>query len=143
DLMALRDATRKQLLGEPMPLVLQHADLRNKHVQITPEGKVLGYLDWGSSRADDVPYFDLLQLIVHETKQARGGSIGDAWKALTASDETRDWERSALDSYAETLGLSRNFCDAMEGAFPVFVAAMAESNWDYSRPQWVHRSFGI
>ncbi|MFT7486471.1 MAG: hypothetical protein ACI9F9_002326, partial [Candidatus Paceibacteria bacterium] len=42
-LMALRDATRKQLLGEPMPLVLQHADLRNKHVQITPEGKVLGY----------------------------------------------------------------------------------------------------
>jgi len=25
----------------------------------------------------------------------------------------------------------------------VFVAAMAEKNWDYSRPRWLHRQFGL
>jgi hypothetical protein len=31
----------------------------------------------------------------------------------------------------------------MEAAYPVFVAAMAEATWDYSRPRWLHRQFGI
>jgi len=25
----------------------------------------------------------------------------------------------------------------------VLVAGMAERNWDYSRPRWVHRQFGL
>lgn len=142
-LRRLRDETRERLLGEVIPLTLQHADLRNKHVQIDQEGRVLGYLDWGSCRDRDVPYFDLLQLIVHETKQARGGRIETAWRQLLTPGASRDWERQALESYATKMGLTKNFCEAMEACFPVFVAAMAESNWDYSRPRWVHRSFGI
>lgn len=143
ELERLRDITRERLQGETMPLVLQHADLRNKHVQIEQDGRVLGFLDWGSSLRGDVPYFDLLQLVVHETKQARGGSIGAAWRALSDPAQQRDWERDALATYARALGLSKNFCEAIEAIFPVFVAAMAESNWDYSRPRWVHRSFGL
>lgn len=143
ELQRLRDETRERLIGELMPLTLQHADLRNKHVQVEQDGRVLGYLDWGSSRAADVPYFDLLQLVVHETKQARGGTIGEAWHSLMKREETSDWESAALERYALEVGISTNFCEAIERAFPVFVAAMAESHWDYSRPRWVHHSFGI
>lgn len=142
-LEALREATRSRVLGHDMPRVLQHADLRSKHVQIDADGHVLGYLDWGSSRDDDVPYFDLLQLVVHERKQATGVRIGDAWRALTTPGGIHAWERAALDDYAQRIGLAPEVARAIEQAFPVFVAAMAESNWDYSRPRWVHHGFLI
>jgi hypothetical protein len=139
----LRAETHERLLGESMPLSLQHADLRSKHVQVDHAGGVLGFLDWGSCRDLDVPYFDLLQLIIHETKQTQGGRIEEAWQQLMTPGISPQWERQALDAYAAEIGISKNFCGAMEACFPVFVAAMAESNWDYSRPRWVHRSFGI
>jgi hypothetical protein len=28
-------------------------------------------------------------------------------------------------------------------AYPLLLAAMAESHWDYSRPRWVHRQFDL
>jgi aminoglycoside phosphotransferase (APT) family kinase protein len=142
-LEAMREATRERVLGHSMPLVLQHADLRSKHVQIDAEGRVVGFLDWGSSRDHDVPYYDLLQLIVHERKQATGVRIGDAWRALLTPGGLRTWERAALDDHARRLGLAPEVARAIEQAFPVFVAAMAESNWDYSRPRWVHHGFLI
>ena len=27
--------------------------------------------------------------------------------------------------------------------YPVLVAAMAETHWNYSRPRWLHREFGL
>ena len=30
-----------------------------------------------------------------------------------------------------------------QGLYPLLVADVAEKNWDYSRPRWVHRLFGI
>ncbi|MFT7671299.1 MAG: aminoglycoside phosphotransferase (APT) family kinase protein [Planctomycetota bacterium] len=143
NLQKMRAEVREMIIGEKLPLVLQHADLRNKHVQVDGEGKALAYLDWGSSRDNDVPYFDLLQLIVHEHKQAHGGYIGEAWKQVLLENRCQDWERQALDAYAKAIGLSPQVARALELCFPVFVAAMAESNWDYSRPRWVHHSFGI
>lgn len=139
----LRAATRERVLGHSMPLVLQHADLRNKHVQIDETGRVLGFLDWGSSRERDVPYFDLLQLVVHERKQALGVKMGAAWRALLREGGLQAWERTVLDAYAAEIGLAPEVARALEQAFPVFVAAMAESNWDYSRPRWVHHAFGL
>lgn len=32
---------------------------------------------------------------------------------------------------------------ALELFYPASVAAMAEKNWDYSRPRWLHRQFGL
>jgi hypothetical protein len=32
---------------------------------------------------------------------------------------------------------------AIEAAYPVFVAAMAERTWGYTRPRWLHRQFGL
>jgi aminoglycoside phosphotransferase (APT) family kinase protein len=142
-LRRLRDETRERVLGRRMPLTLQHADLRSKHVQIDDSGGVVGFLDWGSSRELDAPYFDLLQLLVHEEKQARGGRVGDAWRRLLLEGRLPGWARETLDRHAAAIGLDPEVQIALERAFPVFVAAMAESNWDYSRPRWVHRSFDL
>jgi len=140
---AMRASTRERVIGKAMPRVLQHADLRNKHLQIEDDGRVIGFLDWGSSRPNDVPYFDLLQLVVHERKQATGVRVGDAWRSLLEPGGLRDWERACLDDYAARIGLDPEVARALEACFPVFVAAMAESNWDYSRPRWVHHGFLI
>lgn len=142
-LARLRDETREQVLGLECPLVLYHADLRSKHIQVDERGRVLGYLDWGSSVDADLPYADLLQFLVHEYKQSRCGSAREAWELLRAPGGPTSRERELLDDYARRLGLARQYCRAMEAAFPVFVAAMAEANWDYSRPRWMHAQFGI
>lgn len=134
---------REGLLGARMPLVLHHADLRSKHLQVTPEGRLLGVLDWGSSTDRDLPYFDLLHLVVHERKQADDLTPAAAWRLLLEAGGLREAERAPLDAYAAELGLPAEACRALERAYPVFVAAMAEGNWDYSRPRWLERMFRI
>ena len=44
---------------------------------------------------------------------------------------------------ARTVGLAPEVREALERCYPIFVGAMAEANWDYSRPRWVHQQFGI
>jgi len=136
---------REALVGSEFPLVFHHADLRSKHVQVEgPSGRVLGYLDWGSSEEPGLPYFDLLHLIVHERKQEAGLGAGDAWRAVCGpAARRRPHEERALADYCARLGLDASFRAAVEDAYPVLVGAMAEANWDYSRPRWVHRQFGI
>jgi SAM-dependent methyltransferase len=125
--------------GERIPRVVYHSDLRAKHVQVTPAGDLLGLLDWGSSRDADLPYFDLLNLIVHDRKQQAGRSLGWAW-GLALEGGLRDFELRALDAYAAALGLSDRYRRAIEVLYPALVGAMAESNWDYSRPRWLART---
>jgi aminoglycoside phosphotransferase (APT) family kinase protein len=139
----LRAEARERLLGQALPLVVYHADLRGKHVMIAPDGAVVGYLDWGSSEDADLPYFDLLHLILHERKQEAGITAGDAWRLLGRPDGLRPAERAALDDYARRVALAPDVRAALEAVYPVLVAAMAEKNWDYSRPRWLHASFGI
>jgi hypothetical protein len=50
---------------------------------------------------------------------------------------------AVLDRYEELLALPRAYTDAVRAAYPVFVAAAAEQNWDYSRPRWVHRQLSL
>lgn len=141
----IEQRVRTALVGNRFPLVFHHADLRSKHVQVDgPAGSVLGYLDWGSSESPGLPYFDLLHLIVHERKQEAQLSAGAAWAAICGPRaDLRPYERAALDAYAQDLGLDSAFRAAIADAYPVLVAAMAEANWDYSRPRWVHRQFGL
>ena len=133
---------RVQLLGKSLPLVFYHADLRAKHVQVDEQGNVLGIMDWGTAEAEGLPYFDLLQLLVHELKQEHGFSVGEAWRRVCAR-EIRNYERAALERYCAAVGIDAETATAIEQLFPVLVAAMAEKNWDYSRPRWLHRQFGI
>jgi aminoglycoside phosphotransferase (APT) family kinase protein len=131
-----------QLLGRPLPLVFYHADLRAKHVQVDEQGNVLGFLDWGTAEAQGLPYFDLLHLVVHEVKQEHGLSAGAAWRRMLAR-ELRGHEEACLERYRELMGLEPDVARAIERIYPVLVAAMAEKNWDYSRPRWLARQFEL
>jgi len=134
----------ESLVGAVFPLVRSHGDLRSKHVQVDREGRVLGYLDWGSTEEMDLPMFDLLHLLVHERKQEAQLTAGEAWRLLEDDRAAlRPHERSALEGYAEALNLPEGVVRAVEGLYPLLVADVAEKNWDYSRPRWVQRQFGI
>jgi len=135
--------SREKLIGATFPLVLYHADLRSKHVQVDRDGRVLGYLDWGTTEAEGLPLFDLLHLIVHERKQEMRISPGEAWRAVRDRRGLFDHEVEALDSYSRTLALDPSVVSTLAAIYPVLVAAMAEKNWDYSRPRWLHQQFGI
>jgi hypothetical protein len=134
---------RERLVGAELPLVLYHADLRSKHVQVDRDGAVLGYLDWGTTEPEGLPLFDLLHLIVHERKQERQISPGEAWRAVRDRRGLHDHEVEALEAYARDVGITADVARAIEAIYPVLVGAMAEKNWDYSRPRWLHRQFGV
>ena len=140
-LQAMHEDARACLVGRRLPLVLYHADLRPKHLQVRSNGKVVAYLDWGASERCFLPYLDLLHLIVHLSK----GHSPDA-AAACARVRTGQWlphERAALDLYASYLGLEEDVQACLERTLPGFMAGMSERNWDYSRPQWVRRQFGL
>jgi len=140
---ALGDRAREELLGRSFPRVLYHADLRGKHVQIDAAGRVLGILDWSTLEDPGLPYADLLHLAIHERKQTETLTAGAAWRAVCDRRARLPREAEALDSYAAALGLEEGYVRLIEDLYPVLVGAMAERNWDYSRPRWVHEQFAF
>jgi SAM-dependent methyltransferase/aminoglycoside phosphotransferase (APT) family kinase protein len=143
NLARLHDELRERLIGKSIARVIYHADLRAKHVQIDADGRVTAYLDWGTAERSGLPYQDLLQLIVHERKQEAGLRAAEAWALVRERRGLRDHEREALASYARAVGLDDETCRASELMYPVLVAAMAEKNWEYSRPRWLHKQFDL
>ncbi len=133
---------RELLLGELLPHAIYHADLRAKHLAVDEHGGLIGLLDWGASEADFLPFADLLHLVVHQRKQETGASLGAAARALE-DGRLSDAAHAALADYAAAVGLSATAQRGLIRLYPVFVAGMAERNWDYSRPEWVHRQFGL
>jgi aminoglycoside phosphotransferase (APT) family kinase protein len=142
-LARLHDEMRERMIGRNVARVIYHADLRAKHVQVDETGRVTAYLDWGTTERAGLPYHDLLHLLVHERKQERGLTARAAWQLVQGRVELRDHERAALASYAAAVGLDDDTCRAFESMYPVLVAAMAEKNWAYSRPRWLHKQFGL
>jgi aminoglycoside phosphotransferase (APT) family kinase protein len=140
---ALRERLKRELVGRAIPVVLGHQDLRSKHLQVERDGRIVGYLDWGTADDRGLVWFDLLHLIVHERKQEQNLTPAAAWRLVRERGELRAHEAAALEHYGRALGLDETVRRAMEAAYPVFVAAMAEATWDYSRPRWLHRQFGI
>jgi len=139
----VRDELHERLVGRDLPRAYCHGDLRSKHVQVDADGRILGYLDWGTACEADVPYYDLFHLVAHERKQEAGLTTGAAWRLARERSGLRDHERAALDDYAARVGLDEDARSALELAYPVFVAHVAERNWDYSRPRWVSRQFQL
>jgi aminoglycoside phosphotransferase (APT) family kinase protein len=132
----------ERLLGLPVPRVFYHADIRSKHVRVERDGSVLGYLDFGCSSLDDLPYFDLVNLVVHENKREGEFPSTNAWRRLLDRTELAPREISALESYASALSLPEEYCRVIEEIYPILVVAMCELNWDCSRPRWLHEHFG-
>jgi hypothetical protein len=143
-LRRLLDEARERLVGRRIPRVFHHADLRAKHVQVDREsGSVLGYLDWGVAEDEYLPYLDLVHLVVHERKQMDGLGAGKAWRIVCDREDLRRHEREALERYRKSVEIDDETARALEAIYPVLVAAMAERSWEYSRPRWLHRQFGI
>ena len=69
--------------------------------------------------------------------------VGDAWRLALDRRNLRDDEVEALTGYARAVGIDEDACRALEALYPVLVGAMAEASWEYSRPRWLHRHFGI
>ena len=81
---------------------------------------------WGGGRTKS---------IVHSTPMRRRGGLQQV--------EQRGVYAPALDLYADRLGLDEEVRACLERTLPGFMAGMSERNWDYSRPQWVRRQFGL
>lgn len=137
------DRTAEAFLDRDVRLAVYHADLRGKHVQVDAEGRVLGLLDWGASEERFLPLADLMQLVVHQRKQETGETFGEAWRKVADPRTRRASEREVIESHAEHAGLDEETVGVLFDAYPLFVAGMAERNWDYSRPDWVARQFGL
>ena len=134
---------RDQLVGRPLRLGVYHADLRAKHLQVSGDGSILGYLDWGASEERFLPLIDLLHLIIHQRKQETGGSFGAAWRAILAPEQRRPTEQRALEGYLDAAAMDHDLLPVLLELYPALVAGMAELNWDYSRPDWVRRQFDL
>ena len=139
----MEDLLRKRIIGRSMRLGTYHADLRGKHVIVDERGWFRAALDWGASETRFFPLVDLLQLVVHQRKQESGSSFGEAWRSVRSESSWRPYERDTFRAYAEGAHLDRSDISAFLGAFPLFVAGMAERNWDFSRPHWVEQQFGL
>ena len=139
----MHERVRERFVGAETKLGVYHADFRGKHLQLDDEGHVTGYHDWGASEASFLPFCDLLHLVVHQRKQEVGGLFGDVWRTIQDPSKRRPYEQEAIDAYVEHSGLDARDVAFYLETYPLYVAGMAEKNWDYSRPDWVHRQFGM
>jgi aminoglycoside phosphotransferase (APT) family kinase protein len=134
---------RAALLAAELPRVVQHGDLRAKHVLLARDGAVLGYVDWGTATLADLPGFDLAHLLVHDMKQRTGEREGAIWRRLLARAGLRAAERDALELHRRALGLDVDVARALLAIYPVVVGAIAEANWPWSRPGWFRGAFAV
>lgn len=141
--MRLVDEGREALVGRPLANALYHADLRAKHVAVRPDGALVGILDWGASERSFVPFVDALHLVLHQRKQETGCSFGAAWGLVRDPGALEVHEAEALARHAADIELDPDARRGIEALYPVFVAGMAERNWDFSRPDWFQRQFQL
>jgi len=134
---------RRRLIGRAVARVQAHSDLRAKHLQIDEHGAVTGVLDWSTADAAGLPYLDLVHLVIHEHKDARGGTSGAAWRTLLARRDLAPWAAAELERGRQAVGLDTEAARVLEEAYPMFVAAVGERSWDFTPPRWLHRSFGL
>ncbi len=137
-IMNMLDEGREALVGWQFQPVFYHADLRPKHVQNTDDGALHGILDWGAYEDSFLPYADLLHLYAH----LRHASAQFQWRRL-CDRKLSDVEDSILDGYCQAMGIPPEKARAIERLYPLLVCGMAERNWEFSRPYWVHREFGL
>ena len=138
---ALRERARRALRGLELPRVLTHSDLRAKHVHVGPDGRVNGWLDWGTTSPCELPGLDLVHHFVHDRKQVLGHVDGTSWRTFLDPDGPTPGERAAFESYARGLGLTLEALRALALVYPVFVYATAARNWSLARPGWFAEHF--
>lgn len=142
-LEALRERARLALRGLALPRVLTHSDLRAKHVQVGPEGRVNGWLDFGTCSLSELPGMDLLHHFVHDRKQLFGHADGRSWRTFLDPTGPSVGERAAFASYARALGLDLATLRTVALIYPAFVGSTAARNWSLARPGWFQEHFQL
>jgi aminoglycoside phosphotransferase (APT) family kinase protein len=138
---ALRERARRALAGLALPRVLAHADLRAKHVQIGRDGRVNGWLDWGTAVESGLPGLDLLHHFVHDRKQLLGHPDGASWRTFLDPQGPTAGERAAFGAYARALDLDLEALRTVALVYPALVCATAVRNWSLARPGWFGEHF--
>jgi hypothetical protein len=149
NLAALRDELQELVVGLKIPQVAAHNDLRPKHVIVQadqsasgPErGTITGIVDWSCFTQAGLPLFDLVHLILQE--RASCSSSRQAWEDLQNPERLTPAEEAAISSYCEALELPDAWRKAICLGYPILFGAVAERHWEFSRPHWLRRSFGI
>ncbi|MCA9002890.1 MAG: hypothetical protein KDB61_13280, partial [Planctomycetes bacterium] len=136
--LSMLERGREELVGWEFQPVFYHADLRPKHVNNAPDGALHGILDWGAYEDFFLPYADLLHIFAH----LRHSSARFQWHRLCKQDLTEP-EARILNGYCAAMGIEPERARAIERLYPLLVCGMAERNWEFSRPFWVHREFGL
>jgi hypothetical protein len=137
-ILDMLDRGREELVGWEFQPVFYHADLRPKHVNNAEDGSIYGLLDWGAYEDFFLPYADLLHIFAH----LRHSSARLQWQRLC--DRTlSEAEAAILDGYCQAMDIAPERARAIERLYPLLVCGMAERNWEFSRPFWVHREFGL
>lgn len=142
-LEALRERARSALRGLLLPRVLTHSDLRAKHVQVGPDGRVNGWLDFGTCSLSELPGLDLLHHYVHDRKQLFGHADGRSWRTFLDPTGPTSSERAAFEAYARALGLDLAALRSVALIYPAFVAYTAARNWSLARPGWFREHFQL
>jgi len=139
----LKDLTTGLTIGR----VATHRDLRPKHVIATPTGpnagQLLGLVDWACFDPEGPPLYDLFHFIAQERASRPGSSSRTAWLTLQDRKNLEPHERTAIETYESELHLPPEWYEVIARAYPILFGAMAEEHWDYSRPRWLRRLFGI
>ncbi|MFT6361825.1 MAG: hypothetical protein ACJAZ8_000219 [Planctomycetota bacterium] len=149
NLQRLKQELRALVVGLEIPRVAAHSDLRPKHVIVQAEveagapevGTIRGIVDWSCLTPNGLPLFDLVHLILQE--RASCSSSKDAWEDLQNPERLTTAESAALDAYCAALDLPDAWRKAICLGYPILFGAVAERHWEYSRPHWLRRAFGI
>jgi hypothetical protein len=142
-LEALRERARSALRGLALPRVLTHSDLRAKHVQIGADGRINGWLDFGTCSLSELPGLDLLHHFVHDRKQLFGHADGRSWRTFLDPTGPTAAERAAFESYARALDLDLEALRSVALIYPAFVGSTAARNWSLARPGWFREHFQL
>ena len=82
-----------------------------------------------------------MHLILQE--RASCSTSRTAWEDLQNPERLGPLERAALDTYCTALNLPDAWREAICLGYPILFGAVAERHWEYSRPHWLRRAFGI
>jgi hypothetical protein len=145
---ALRQLEAETIAGATglrVPLVTCHRDLRPKHVIADAEGAgaLMGIVDWSCLQLEGPPLYDLFHFIAQERTAQAGWTARSVWLALQDRDALTPGEAQAVRAYEAALDLPPAWYAVIARAYPVLFGAMAEEHWDFSRPLWIKRMFGI
>ena len=131
--------------GLTLPLIACHRDLRPKHVIIDEQGRgeLMGVVDWSCLEQTGPPLYDLFHFLAQERTARKEWNASRVWHAFQDRNQLEPHEQSAIAHYEAALGLPPEWYAVIAGAYPVLFGAMAEEHWDFSRPLWIKRMFGI